>query len=185
MNREDWLTEMIAALRGRFESAGAKLPEGIKVSCSWPKGSAQKVLGQYFEIEGRAPEVFISPKLDSVDEVGGTLVHELVHAAVGHAAGHGPAFRKVALAVGLEGKMTSTVAGEALKADLEELGREIGDYPHLKIPVLPGAKKQTTRMHKAECGSCGYTVRISQKWIDLGVPECPLCEIGLSAEKKG
>jgi len=34
-------------------------------------------------------------------------------------------------------------------------------------------KKQTTRMIKAECPSCGYTARISQKWVDVGLPTCP------------
>lgn len=34
-------------------------------------------------------------------------------------------------------------------------------------------KKQTTRMKKAECGLCGYTVRLSAKWLEVGPPGCP------------
>jgi hypothetical protein len=27
---------------------------------------------------------------------------------------------------------------------------------------------------KAECGDCGYTVRVTRKWVDdVGVPHCP------------
>lgn len=34
-------------------------------------------------------------------------------------------------------------------------------------------KKQTTRLLKAECGQCGYTVRLTKRWLDVGPPGCP------------
>lgn len=34
-------------------------------------------------------------------------------------------------------------------------------------------KKQTTRLLKVECGQCGYTVRLTRKWLDVGPPGCP------------
>lgn len=34
--------------------------------------------------------------------------------------------------------------------------------------------KQTTRLVKAACGECGYTVRVTQKWLDVGPPHCPV-----------
>jgi ssDNA-binding Zn-finger/Zn-ribbon topoisomerase 1 len=33
--------------------------------------------------------------------------------------------------------------------------------------------KAGTRLLKAECPECGYTVRVTQKWIDVGMPTCP------------
>jgi hypothetical protein len=33
-------------------------------------------------------------------------------------------------------------------------------------------KKQSTRMLKLECDECGYVVRTTQKWINVGVPVC-------------
>lgn len=33
--------------------------------------------------------------------------------------------------------------------------------------------KQTTRMRKAECATCGYTIRVSRAWIAVGMPSCP------------
>ena len=33
-----------------------------------------------------------------------------------------------------------------------------------------------TRLIKAECPECGYVVRITQKWIDVGMPTCPCGE---------
>ena len=28
-------------------------------------------------------------------------------------------------------------------------------------------------MLKAECPECGYTIRLTKKWADLGLPTCP------------
>lgn len=33
--------------------------------------------------------------------------------------------------------------------------------------------KQTTRMLKVACGECGYTARVSSKWLEVGPPHCP------------
>ncbi len=35
------------------------------------------------------------------------------------------------------------------------------------------AEKQSTRLKKVYCRHCGYTARVTQKWLDLGVPACP------------
>lgn len=34
--------------------------------------------------------------------------------------------------------------------------------------------KQTTRLKKAVCSGCGYTVRVTAKWLEIGPPGCPL-----------
>lgn len=33
--------------------------------------------------------------------------------------------------------------------------------------------KQGTRLRKAACGECGYTVRVTQRWLEVGPPGCP------------
>lgn len=33
--------------------------------------------------------------------------------------------------------------------------------------------KQTTRLRKAVCADCGYTVRVTSKWLEIGPPGCP------------
>lgn len=35
-------------------------------------------------------------------------------------------------------------------------------------------KKQTSRLLKACCTDCGYTVRVTAKWLEVGKPHCPL-----------
>jgi hypothetical protein len=48
----------------------------------------------------------------------------------------------------------------------------LGAYPH--APLNVGTRKtQSTRMLKAVCPTCGYTVRLSAKWADKGLPTCP------------
>jgi hypothetical protein len=40
------------------------------------------------------------------------------------------------------------------------------------------AKKQTTRLLKCECAECGYTARVTAKWIkDSGAPMCPTDQV--------
>jgi hypothetical protein len=112
------------------------------------------------------------------------MVHELVHAA-GHW-DHKAGFKKVALGLGLEGKMTATVAGEELKQTLEAMIKTLPAYPHGSLNHQDGQttapKKQGTRMLALTCPGCGYKVRTSAKWIEVGVPQCPC---GLDLEPEG
>lgn len=33
-----------------------------------------------------------------------------------------------------------------------------------------------TRMLKAQCGTCAYTVRVARSWLARALPKCPLCD---------
>ena len=177
MNRESWLQQVASALEPIFANKGAALPN-YRVSCSFPStgglSAKRKTIGQCWDASASADgttEIFISPTEDDPVEVAATLCHELVHAAVSVAAGHGPAFRKVALAMGLQGKMTATEAGENFKTMIAPILARVGEYPHARLDATQ-RKKQGTRMVKCVC-ECGYTVRTTAKWIDVGVPHCP------------
>jgi hypothetical protein len=117
--------------------------------------------------------VFISPTLADAVEVLATLVHELAHCAVGVEHKHKGPFRKCAKAVGLEGKMTATTAGDELASQLTALSDRVGVYPHAALIHSSESKPQSTRMLKIECPECGYTVRTTAKWIEVGLPTCP------------
>lgn len=178
--REAWLERLVAALRPAFADLGYPLPERIRVSCGWPSrgGTARnrKAIGQAWSPKCSADgthETFLSPVLGTAEDVGHVLVHELVHHAVGVEAGHKGPFRKLAVAIGLEGKMTATVAGEALRQRLHGLAEELGPYPHAALSALDGRKKQSTRMLKVTCEDCGCIVRMTRTSIeDVGVPTC-------------
>ncbi|WP_342627530.1 transcription elongation protein SprT [Nguyenibacter vanlangensis] len=40
-------------------------------------------------------------------------------------------------------------------------------------PVSSRPKKQSARMIKVACPHCGYTARVTRKWLDIGAPHCP------------
>jgi len=182
MNRENWLTDCIKRLRPDFEKAGRPLPEKIRASCSWPSKSGlakkRRRIGEAWSSANSADsscEVFISPVLKDPLHVAATLVHELVHCAVGVEAKHQGPFPKVARALGLEGKMTETVAGESLRARLQEVTDVIGPYPHAELTHSNAPKKQNCRLLKVVCtgDECGCVIRITRKWLDeVGPPAC-------------
>lgn len=183
MNREAWLELAIAKLRSElFAPQGHDFPEGIRVSVGFGFGrskSSLSILGQYWP-KGLAsdgvPQVFITPALDDSARVLDVLVHELCH-AVAPEAGHGKVFKRIALSVGLTGKMRATVAGPELTERLNKLVTEIGPIPHAALTpgqkVAGAPKKQTTRLIPVECSACGYKARTTRTWLDsIGAPLC-------------
>ena len=68
--------------------------------------------------------------------------------------------------------MTATVPGDAFKAMIAPILEKLGEYPHAKLDAST-RKKQTTRLVKCHCVTCGYTVRTTSKWLALGAPHCP------------
>ena len=181
--REQWLLGGIAALRTVFRDAGHAIPSNVRATCGWPSKSAlarkKQRIGECWAdtmSEDKHFEIFISPSLSDPARVLDTLAHELVHASVGLEAKHGKVFRHCALAIGLEGKMTATHAGDKLSARLHALADELGAYPHGALhgkDATTGEKKQTARMIKVECSCCGYVARTTAKWLEHGAPLCP------------
>ncbi|MCP4900014.1 MAG: transcription elongation protein SprT [bacterium] len=180
MTREEWLMFGISQLRDEFRANGAPVPRKIRASCSWPSKGAlaqkKRVIGEAWSSENSGDgtfEVFISPVLKKPVEVLGTLVHELVHCAIGIDQKHNSRFRALAVRMGLEGKMTAAVAGDELAKRLRVIAKDAGKYPHAELVHSNAPKKQGTRMLKLQCNECGYTVRTTQKWVDVGLPTCP------------
>lgn len=189
--REAWLEAAVVRMTPHFKKAGYEVPK-IRVSCGWPiaggrSSSGKRVIGQCWSGEAASDgrcQIFISPWLtnaEAEDKDGAgvlpTLVHEVVHAVVGIKELHNKVFGKCARAVGLEGKLTATHAGEALMKLCEQWTEMLGAYPHAKLdPDGSPVKKQTTRMVKMECKAdeCGYICRTARKWItDVGPVSCP------------
>lgn len=181
--REGWLDDAVMRLRPAFTRAGVALPDAVKVSVGFPSkystGARLVALGQCWDASTSADgvaQVFISPLLDEPVQVLAVLVHELVHAAIGCEHGHKAPFKRAAVALGLEGKMTATVAGPALTATLTALAEALGEFPHAKLTPGTQDKKQTTRMLRVTCEGCDYLCRLTRKMLDaLGAPICPGC----------
>lgn len=178
MNREGWLQALAARLVPLFEAAGFPLDlSRVRVSVGFPRGGkgSRKTIGQCWSHKASADghtEIFISPVLGSTQDADHVLAHELVHHVVGLEHGHKGDFRKCARALGLEGKLTATIAGPDLRAKLDAITADIGPYPHGALNPREGIKKQGTRLIKMECDTCGYVARTTQKWLDTGLPSC-------------
>lgn len=175
--REAWLIAAVDALRPMFlDDARVELPETLAVSVGWPGGkSVRKVIGQCWPTTSGdgVPHLYISPTLADPVEVLAVLAHELIHAYDDCKNGHKAAFARVARAIGLTGKMTATVASEPLRVRLAAVAADLGPYPHKRVTLdVAAVKKQGTRMLKVECPACGYTLRTTAKWLEVGVPTC-------------
>jgi hypothetical protein len=179
--RQQWLELAVEALRGRFADAGYTIPQKVRVSIGWPKRAAScGAIGECWATEASSDahaELFVSPEITTGGRVVDVLAHELVHATVGTAAGHMKPFKQCALKIGLHGPMRATTAGPEFLAWAQTLFKRIGAYP---AGFLTDTPKQGTRMRKCECSTCGYTVRITRKWLVLaGPPICPTDRVSL------
>lgn len=190
--REEWLNraaDIIAndyneVFRTHFDTEGIDRLGRMYVSTGFPsRGGLGKVIGECWKAEasesGERHHIFINPRLTDIVEVVATLAHEMVHAADNGEHKHKGPFTKAVRELGLQGKPTATFAGEEFAAYAKKLSDSIGTYPHEGLVPLMEEKKQSTRMLKLECGGgdeaaggCGYVLRTTKKWIEIGLPTC-------------
>jgi hypothetical protein len=154
------------------------VPAALHVSIGFPSTRAlRRRIGECWPPEASRDGIahlFVSPLLGDDLPVLATLVHELVHAAVGTRARHGAPFRRLAVALGLTGRMTATVAGPTLEAQLRDLAASLGPFPHAGLVAsAAGRPKQSTRLLKLSCPTCGYTIPATARWVAVGLPVCP------------
>lgn len=178
-----WLNEALDNhIRPHFKDAGYTIPAHVRISTGWPsKGGLavkRRTIGQAWHEDSSKDgtrEIIISLYLDDPIEVLATLEHECIHVTVGNEVGHGKPFVDCMKAIGLEGKPTSTHAGDELKKLYREWIKSLGLYPHAAVDASK-APKQGTRLLKLECG-CGCKARVTQTWIDTYGEEWP-CPCG-------
>ena len=199
--REQWLNAVAARFAPEFKKLRSPLPP-FRVSLGFTSAGMRSVaIGECWTDTAVADgyhEIYIVPTIDDSSRIADILAHELCHVAAGIAAGHGAKFKRLALGLGLEGKMTATRGGEQFKKLFAPILTELGPIPHgritgggvstgpggprTKMPkpgggggiLRSGPKKQGTRLLKAECPDCGYTVRVTRKWLSIAIPKCPI-----------
>lgn len=180
-DREAWLTEASNLILDDIimdECEGYARPN-FRISIGFPKHSrGGKAIAVCFRKEASTDgvnEIFINPEIDSPVDVLESVAHELIHAVDNCESGHRNFFARVARAIGLEGKLTATYAGEQLKGVLESYSVLLGQFPHAKMNMDKVRKPDTTRQLKVECNDCGMIFRTSRKW-QVKVQSCPCCE---------
>jgi SprT-like family len=102
LQRQQWLEAAVEALRLRFADGGYVIPQKVRVAIGWPKRAAScGAIGECWAVEASSDhhaECFISPQLTEGTRILDVLAHELVHATMGSGVGHGPPFKRCALA---------------------------------------------------------------------------------------
>lgn len=174
--REQWLNAAMDIMAPWIADHDIFVPEDTFVSVGWAQRPGKNAIGWCYPklLDRKETHIFISPTMDDSIKVLSTLLHEMIHAADGGVSGHRGEFARVAKAVGLTGKMTATVPGDGLTSALAGVHLKLGDYPHAVLnPVAAGrVGTKKTYMLRAVC-PCGYTIRLTQKWADKGLPLCP------------
>lgn len=199
--REQWLER--AGLMLRTELMATQLQgRSFKVSCGFPTknplGRTKRSIGECWPPEASTDKknynVFVSPSLEEPRMVLHTLLHEMCHVAANSNGHKAEDFGAIAAQVGFKPPWKSTPEQPWLTSRLLDMATRMGAYPHSAIsqfvvdPTKGGddpndplkdwrKKKPANRSHKLECPACGYTVRASQKWIEMGLPSC-CCEAG-------
>lgn len=183
-NREAWLLAAVDEMRPWFADFDKKVPDTVLVSVGYAKRSGKGIGWCYHPevTEDNASTILISPEHMADDPVRllGTLLHELIHAADGGVSKHRGWFALTAKNLGLTGKMTATTVGDELRPKLEEMAKALGEFPHKTLNLANAVKggAQKNRQLKIECTEgCGYKLRGSRTILDLGVPNCPVCDV--------
>ena len=186
-NRESWLNRVAVGIAPLFKALDTPFPDRIRVAIGFTsRGAKGKAIGECWDNRCSGDghfEIFIRPDLAHAPDamptqIAAILAHELVHAAVGIAAGHGQAFKRIAVGLGLVRPMRATIPGEDFLAAIVPIIAAAGPLPHARLDTdgeTTRPKKQATRMFKCECEACGYTVRTARKWLETaGAPVCPI-----------
>jgi hypothetical protein len=192
-NREAWLIKAAEAMVPWFEHVGEKVPP-IRVSVGWAGGRQKNAVGQCWASTACAdgvPQIFVTPargKNETVDVLG-TLLHEMIHAIDDCESGHRGNFIRIARAMGLLPKWTSSMnRTEELTDALKALAEQLGEFPQAAIGESSRGseqgKAQKNRQLKFSCRNTGYIVRTSRKWADVGAPLCPCCQAEMQEEEK-
>ena len=137
-NRESWLNRVAIGMAPLFDALDTPLPDRVRVAIGFTSaGRKGKAIGECWDNRRSADghfEIFIRPDLAHAPDampaqIAAILAHELVHAAVGISAGHGRAFKQVAVGLGLVSKMTATTPGGVFLAAVAPILAVAGPPP--------------------------------------------------------
>lgn len=179
--REEWLTAGVEELRPFFVSHGKPIADKVRIACGFPLDAKRsKAIGQCWSESNSGDstvEILISPELADPVAVFEVLVHELCHATP-NGMNHGKPFKAIATKMHLvphngtvREPWKSTKGSADFLPTYQAIIDSLGAYPHAPL-IYQTKKTQATRLLKAFCPSCGYTIRLTSKWAAKGLPTC-------------
>lgn len=171
--REQYLVAAARAMNAELlaKKCEHQMPEVWFVSVMEPAG---KVIGRAWPASHDAHHMFVSAALSDPVQLLATLLHEMLHLAVGVKEKHNKVFGKAARAVGLKGKLTATTASDELVPYLKALDEQLGGYPHRPLMRLSNRGGHDNRIACRSINETGYKLLIARKWVDThGYPKDP------------
>lgn len=177
--REEWLTlaanEILKHLFDKEDSES--VIANWRFSSGFPVGSrgSSVILGQCLsptQSSSGCTEIYISPTISDSAKVLEVLHHEIVHAHVGVEHKHDKYFKRWMKWSQLTGSPKATRPTFVATERYKKIIAEYGEYPHSSVK-LPERGSVGSPMKKACCPKCGYTVRVTEKWLAIGLPYCP------------
>ena len=152
VDRESWLKRVVEIVeQDILNEHQASMPEKWEISCGFA-GNA-KAIGVAFSNtackDGETYQIFISPILGNNDKVNlmQTILHEMLHCVATIEVGHKGEFKRLARAIGLEGRLTHTYVSDTnpLAELLLKCYNKVGvEYPHKEI--IPEVKEKKERV---------------------------------------
>ena len=199
--REEWLEALISKLSLKFAVLGHPIPAHVRVTCGFTSGGTRRKAGKSQTGEvwdasrsgDAAYEIMVSPIIDDTRLVAVNVCDSLCHAASGDVRLHNAAFEVLARGLKLEGALPDLKGGNDFAVFIQPILDDLGAYPHSRLNT-DTRPTQTTRMIKCVCptGKCdgrigtagtkAYSVRISQKWLSISAPLCPVHNVRLVIE---
>lgn len=194
VNREAWLDAAVLALSNN-SMLGNLAASDFKVSCGFPSrhGAMRKRMLRSEVIpashaQSGKNEIFINPRIADPDDVLAELYKCVLQVRVGvlqptGSKAHATAYREHGFRQPYRPAdpsehqaVTAQLSGKIAQVKADTINLAGCEYPHeaLDTPEMP-VKKQTTRLLKMQCESCGWQARTSREMINLGVPICPAC----------
>lgn len=159
--REAWLGAALHRITAGWPTQ-AELPENVRVSVGYPRVT-----------RGRAadPVTFYSARQSS-----GGMIEVFVSPALGDALA---VCRELALAAAriATGRPAGDPERAVLMARAERVAATLPPYPHDALnavgAVSAGPGETGSRYLKTCCPSCGYSMRVTRKWLAVAMPQCP------------
>jgi len=179
-DREAWLNALVSELSPFVAEQGYHAAENVRITCGFGSGGTRikegsPQLSESWDTSRSGDahyEIMISPTLSDQMDVAVQVVRQVCRIATGLDQGIRGGFTALAAGLHLEAPFSNPVSGDAFRVAYAPVLALLGEYPHSALDASKRAK-QSTRMIKCVCAGCGYTVRVSQKWLALGAPVCP------------
>lgn len=160
-DREAWLQSAWAGLQALYNASGVTLPDA-RLSVGVPptaararkRTTAEAIPFAIWGDKARGYEVHVNPR---------------------HVASKSAAVSALFAAASVVTGKACNANAKPFLASLSDPPASIADSQHADASGVAGTAKQSTRLLRASCPSCGFVCRVAKKQAERGLPICGVC----------